>query len=96
MSILTRSIHCSVQTLLRPTGRHRFWAECNSSTSIVDHLMAHILDNLGRSLCFHDVAALAEDHLTLFVHHIVELQQLLADVKVAPFDLGLRLFQRFC
>jgi hypothetical protein len=35
-----------------------------------------------------------EDHLALVVHHVVELQQLLADVEVAPLDLRLRLLER--
>jgi hypothetical protein len=38
----------------------------------------------------HDFQPLAEDRLALVVHHVVELQQLLADVEVAAFDLGLR------
>ena len=61
---------------------------------IVDHLMAHVAHDLRQILRLHDLAALAKDHLALIVHHIVKLQQLLADVKVAAFDLGLGLFQR--
>ena len=63
---------------------------------IVDHLMAHVLRDLGQVLGLHDLQPLAEDRLALVVHHVVELQQLLADVEVAAFDLGLRLFQRSC
>jgi hypothetical protein len=36
----------------------------------------------------------AKIDLPLVVHHVVELQQLLADVEVAPLDLGLRAFER--
>jgi hypothetical protein len=42
-------------------------------------------------LGLHDLQPLAEDRLALVVHHVVELQQLLADVEVAAFDLGLGL-----
>ena len=42
----------------------------------------------------HQFDALVEDHLALIVHHVVELQDVLADVEVARLDLLLRLFQR--
>ena len=61
---------------------------------IVDHLLAHVGGDLLQVGSFHDVAALAKDDLPLVVHHIVELQQLFTNVKVAPFDLGLRALQR--
>ncbi len=61
---------------------------------IVDHLVAHVLHDFGQVLGLHDLAPLRKDHLALVVHHVVELQQLLADVEVAPFDLGLRAFER--
>ena len=62
---------------------------------IIHHLMPHVADDLFKLLRFHDLAALAEDHLALIVHHIVEFQKLLADIKVAAFDLGLRPLERF-
>ena len=62
---------------------------------IVDHLAAHVLDDLGQITRLHDIKTLLEDHFALFVHHIVELEQLLADVEVARLDLGLRAFKRF-
>ena len=62
---------------------------------IVDHLRAHITHDVGQIGCLHDVAALCKDHLALFVHHVIEFEQLFADVKVAAFNLGLRTFQRF-
>ena len=48
----------------------------------------------GHVLVGHDLDALLEDHLALVVHHVVELEQVLADVEVARLDLLLRLFQR--
>ena len=62
---------------------------------IFDHLMPHVLDDFRQIFRLHDLQPLAENGLALIVHHIVELQQLLADVEVAAFNLGLRLFQRF-
>ena len=61
---------------------------------VVDHLMAHVVDRLGHVLAAHDADALLEDDLALVVHHIVEFEQVLADVEVARFDLLLGLFQR--
>ena len=61
---------------------------------IVDHLFAHVRRNLLQVRGFHDVAALAKDDLPLVIHHIIELQQLFANVKVATFDLGLCPFER--
>ena len=60
---------------------------------ILDNLMAHVLDYPADILGIHYVAALAEDHLALIVHDIIEFQQLLADVEIAPFDFRLRLFK---
>ncbi len=51
-------------------------------------------DGLRNILALHQVDALLEDHLALVVHHVVELQQVLADVEVARLDLLLGLFQR--
>ena len=42
----------------------------------------------------HPLDALLEDDLALVVHHVVELEQVLADVEVARLDLLLRLLQR--
>ena len=53
-----------------------------SATVSVDRLLAHQLD------------ALLEDDLALVVHHVVELEQVLADVEVARLDLLLRLLER--
>ena len=61
---------------------------------VLDHVVAHVVDGLGHFLALHDADALFEDHLALVVHHVVELQQVLADVEVARLDLLLRLFQR--
>jgi hypothetical protein len=61
---------------------------------VLDHLVAHVARDLGDFLGAHDLVALGEDDLALVVHHVVEFQQLLADVEVAPLDLGLRAFQR--
>ena len=61
---------------------------------IVDHVVAHVVDGLGKALVLHQLDALIEDHLALIVHHVVELQQVLADVEVARLDLLLRLLQR--
>ena len=61
---------------------------------VVDHLVAHVVDGLGNLFALHDSDALFEDHLALVVHHVVELEQVLADVEVARLDLLLRLLQR--
>ena len=63
---------------------------------IVDHLMAHVVDRLRDVLAAHDRNAMIEDDLALVVHHIVEFQQILADVEIARFDLLLRLSQAPC
>ena len=62
---------------------------------ILDHLMAHVTGHLGDVVGAHHLAALVKDDLALIVHHIIEFQQLLADVEVAAFDLGLCAFKRF-
>ena len=61
---------------------------------ILDHRAAHVGDGLRDGLVLHELDALVEDDLALVVHHVVELQQVLADVEVARLDLLLRLFQR--
>ena len=60
---------------------------------IVDHLVAHVQNGLGDVLLRHDVDALLEDDLALVIHHVVVLQDLLADVEVARLDLLLRHLQ---
>jgi len=62
---------------------------------IVDHLITHILDDIGQISGFHNLAALGKHDLALFVHHVVKFQQLFADVEIARLDLGLRAFERF-
>ena len=64
----------------RPDRRSTSWRM--SATISADGLVAHQFD------------ALVEDHLALVVHHVVELEQVLADVEVARLDLLLRLLQR--
>ena len=61
---------------------------------VVDHGVAHVGDGLGDVLVLHQVDALVEDDLALVVHHVVELEDVLADVEVARLDLLLRLLQR--
>ena len=61
---------------------------------IVDHVLAHLGDGFGQVLAFHQVDALLEHHLALVVRHVVEFQEVLADVEVARLDLLLRLLQR--
>ena len=56
--------------------------------------VAHVGDGLGHVLVLHQLDALIEDDLALVVHHVVELQHVLADVEVARLDLLLRLLQR--
>ena len=56
--------------------------------------MAHGGHRLGHRLLAHQIDALLEDDATLVVHHVVELQEVLADVEVARLDLLLRLFER--
>jgi hypothetical protein len=46
-----------------------------------------------KSFLVHQFLALFEDDLALVVHHVVELEQVLADVEVARLDLLLGLFQ---
>ena len=62
-------------------------------TSSSNELMAQVLDGLGDVLLGHDVEALLEDDLALVIHHVVVLEDLLADVEVARLDLLLRHLQ---
>src|SRR3982074_2015963 len=54
----------------------------------------HRLDRASFAWRTHPFHPLIEDHLALVVHHVVELQQVLADVEVARLQLLLRLLQR--
>ena len=63
-------------------------------TQRVHHLLAHVGDGVGDVLVLHQLDALVEDDLALVVHHVVELEHVLADVEVARLDLLLRLLQR--
>ena len=49
------------------------------------------LDHVSR---FEQLIALAVDDLTLVIGHIIVLKQLLADIKIARFDLALRRLNR--
>ena len=61
---------------------------------VLDHLVAHVAHRLGDVLGLHQLAPLLVDDLALVVHHVVELEQLLADLEVVGLDLLLRLLQR--
>ena len=61
---------------------------------VLDHGVAHVGDHLGGHRIRHPFDALVEDDLALVVHHVVELQDVLADVEVARLDLLLRGRQR--
>ena len=56
--------------------------------------MAKLGDRLGHVVLAHDVEPLLEDDLALVIHHVVVLQDLLADVEVALLDLLLRGLER--
>jgi hypothetical protein len=55
---------------------------------VVDHLVAHVATISDRSGASMISRRWREDHLALVVHHVVELEQLLADVEVAPSTLA--------
>src|SRR5262249_42117033 len=61
---------------------------------VFDHGVAHIGDGFVHGLVAHQFETLLENHLALVIHHVVELEQVLADVEVACLDFLLRLFQR--
>ena len=61
---------------------------------IVDDVGAHVGDRRLERLLRHHLAPVLEDDLALVVHHVVELEDVLADVEVARFDLLLRFLQR--
>ena len=51
--------------------------------------MAHVANRVLHVWRPHDVLALLENHRALIVHHIVEFQQLFANLEIARLDLGL-------
>ena len=55
---------------------------------------AHLGDRRLQRFLRHHLAPVLEDDLALVVHHVVELENVLADVEVARLDLLLRLLQR--
>ena len=55
----------------------------------VDHVVTHLGDGLVDVLGIHQVDALLEDDLALVIHHVVVLEDVLADVEVARLDAGL-------
>ena len=65
-----------------------------SCDQIVDDGLAHFFDGVGQVGTFHHFASLAEDRLTLIVHHVIEFQEVLADIKVPRLNFGLRFFNR--
>ena len=52
------------------------------------------MTTVGHRLVLHPLDALIENDLALVVHHVVVLEDILADVEVARLDLLLRLLQR--
>jgi hypothetical protein len=56
------------------------------------HFAADAADGIGQVLGAHELGALLVDDLALVVGHVVEGEQLLADVEVVRLDLALRLF----
>ncbi len=61
---------------------------------LLDHVMAHVVDGVTDVFLGHQFLALLVDHLALIVHHVVELEQVLADLEVAGLDFLLRLLER--
>ena len=62
---------------------------------IVHDVVAHIIHGFRNFLALHNTNALIKDHFALVIHHIVELEQVFADVEIACFHFLLRRFQRF-
>jgi hypothetical protein len=56
--------------------------------------VTHVGDHARHRLVLHPFDALVENDLALIVHHVVELQDVLAQVEVARLDFLLGLFQR--
>ena len=76
--------HCSANAFGRDMRRDKF----------LHHALAHIGDGFLDILNLHEIDALLEHHLALIVHHVVELQHVLAHVEVARLDLLLRVGER--
>ncbi len=73
-----------------PVRRHRALGQVLVEQS-ADGLGADALDRRGQVVRAHDLGALLVHDLALVVGHVVEQQQLLADVEVVRLDLALRL-----
>ena len=56
------------------------------------HVSANIANSVFDRVRFQQFVTLTVDHLTLIIGHIIEFQQLLTDIEVAPFHLALSLF----
>ena len=54
-----------------------------------DHVFANRGNHVGDITIFKQIVALLIDHLTLIVGHIIVFQQVLTNIKVAPFDFAL-------
>src|SRR5262245_40324030 len=54
-----------------------------------EHLSMHLLHQLVHIVRLQHISPLAVDHFALFVHHIVILEEVLANLKVVSFDLAL-------
>ena len=61
---------------------------------LFDDLLAHVGDLVADVVGRHDFAALFEDHTPLVVEHIVEFEDVLAELEIARFDLLLRFLER--
>ncbi len=59
---------------------------------LIDHIKAHRVDGVGDRFGFEQLVALLIHHLPLVIGDVIKLQQLFADVEVAPFHLALSLF----
>ena len=68
-----------------------FWRDVGVD-ELVDHIAADAAD-VGRNVIrLHQVAALLVNVLALIIRHVIELQQLLADIEVATFHFALGIF----
>jgi hypothetical protein len=61
-----------------------------------EHLSMHLLHQLVNIVRLQHISPLAVDHFALFVHHIVILEEVLANLKVVSFDLALGILNSFC
>ena len=76
--------HCSANAFGGNVRRDKF----------LHHFAAHVGDGILHRLVLHQFAALFVDRLALIVHHIVEFQQVFADVEIPGLDFLLRLVKR--